>query len=206
MEHWDREVWINEKDARLFGIWRWLKEASALEVMSLPRPKQGDDLRTYRYLCQAERDFLAFVCLPGDSYPRNILNFVEWLGPARINNRIKYAAERVERIRHWRITNMDYREMETPEASWFVDPPYQEVKHAYREHKIDYPHLAEWCERLPGEVVVCEGSKATWLDFRPLDPQPRRFGRRCGTGSLYTEYNRTRGFNKAIEAVWTRGF
>jgi hypothetical protein len=196
LEHWDRSVWINERDRRIYAIWRWLKEASALEILSLPIPKQGDDLRTYRYLSQEERDFLYLVCSGGDCRPRNIVTCIEWLGPARINGRLKYTAERLHRIRHWRITNLNYQDLPRPEGTWFIDAPYQELKPTYRHNSIDYPALLRWCQSLPGEVIVCEGSKATWLEgLRPLVPQPH-------THSTFVRRIRT----PLIECMWTKGF
>lgn len=33
---------------------------------------------------------------------------------------------------------------------------------------IDYVELADWCKSRNGEIIVCENSKADWLDFVPI--------------------------------------
>ena len=33
---------------------------------------------------------------------------------------------------------------------------------------IDYNDLAEWCKSRNGQIIVCENTKADWLDFKPL--------------------------------------
>ncbi len=39
---------------------------------------------------------------------------------------------------------------------------------AYVENKIDFKHLAQWNRSRNGQVIVCENTKATWMDFKPM--------------------------------------
>jgi hypothetical protein len=45
--------------------------------------------------------------------------------------------------------------------------------------------LAEWCKSREGQVIICENSKATWMDFQPL---------RELSGQRH----------KTLEVIWTR--
>ena len=38
----------------------------------------------------------------------------------------------------------------------------------FNNKKIDYTKLAEWCKERQGQIIVCENTKADWLDFKPL--------------------------------------
>ena len=33
---------------------------------------------------------------------------------------------------------------------------------------MDYEELGQWCLDRKGEIIVCENSKADWLDFKDL--------------------------------------
>jgi hypothetical protein len=56
------------------------------------------------------------------------------------------------------------------EATWFIDPPYQQVSKGYRfgAGTIDYNELSEWCRTRKGQVIVCEQQGADWLPFQPF--------------------------------------
>ena len=55
------------------------------------------------------------------------------------------------------------------EASWFVDPPYQnQGKHYhYGPENVDFAMLGNWCRTRLGQVIVCENEGADWLPFTP---------------------------------------
>lgn len=82
-----------------------------------------------------------------------------------------YLAHAVTTIRHWQAYHAAYWQVEpsaAPEATWFIDPPYQKIKGGYRiKDPIDYRQLELWARRLPGQVIVCEQEGADWLPFRP---------------------------------------
>lgn len=71
-------------------------------------------------------------------------------------------------IRHWKIHNCSYADLEDLEATWFIDPPYIELGRHYKHGSgdIDYKHLGRWCKSRRGQVIVCENEGAEWLPFR----------------------------------------
>jgi hypothetical protein len=82
-------------------------------------------------------------------------------------------ARQVEWIKHWVCIPGDYTDAVdcvTGPATWFIDPPYQHSGTFYPESSkaIDFKKLADWCQSLPGQVIVCEEEGATWLPFEPL--------------------------------------
>jgi hypothetical protein len=53
------------------------------------------------------------------------------------------------------------------EATWFVDPPYNNRAGSYYiENSIDYVALGTWCHERRGQAIVCENEGADWLPFR----------------------------------------
>jgi 16S rRNA G966 N2-methylase RsmD len=74
-------------------------------------------------------------------------------------------SEQMPLIKHWTITNKSYKDLENIEATWFIDPPYQNMGKHYKFNDIDYNDLSEWCLSRKGQVIVCEQEGADWLPF-----------------------------------------
>jgi 16S rRNA G966 N2-methylase RsmD len=72
------------------------------------------------------------------------------------------------------------------ECTWFIDPPYQFGGEAYvmSSKKLDFEKLSIWIRTRNGQVIACENTKATWMNFIPIVKQ---------RGSLKT----------TTEAIWT---
>ena len=80
-------------------------------------------------------------------------------------------ASQLRAIRHWESIEGDYTDAPYVEATWFVDPPYNNAVGRHYKHGpdgIDYAALGEWCQNRPGQVLVCENEGAKWLPFRPF--------------------------------------
>jgi hypothetical protein len=99
--------------------------------------------------------------------PRN--TYSGWAADTDDCSRAKHRfLERLEDIRDWTITNLDFFDLPDIQATWFVDSPYQFARMLYPENEIDYDELAAWCCSRKGQVIVCEELGATWLPFKPL--------------------------------------
>jgi 16S rRNA G966 N2-methylase RsmD len=85
-------------------------------------------------------------------------------------------------IRDWQIMHGDYHDAPDIDATWFVDPPYQEngtmAGAGYRcaAAAIDFDHLGDWCRDRLGFTIVCEQSPADWLPFHPFAIQTNGAG------------------------------
>lgn len=99
-------------------------------------------------------------------------------------------ADQMPHIRHWRIIEGDYTDAPDLEATWFVDPPYDNrAGRRYRFQPASFAALGEWCRSRRGQVIATDTTEATWLPFRPL-----------GIGAGFGQKNRASG---STEAVWT---
>jgi len=85
-------------------------------------------------------------------------------------------------IRRWRVIHGDYHDAPDIDATWFVDPPYQEngtmAGAGYRcsASAIDFDDLGDWCRDRRGFAIVCEQSPADWLPFHPFATQANGVG------------------------------
>jgi len=165
----DRDVWINDLYEPVYRIWKWLIGCSINDILSLPELKKGDDLRDYKQLSDVERYFLGFCVGRGRNSPENILT-----GWAARDNEIQRTKNRIKpiigNISHWRVTSLDFRQIKTmkPVATYFIDAPYQNRKSDYIIPFDDYSGLRQYAKSRKGQVIVCEGFGADWLDFRFL--------------------------------------
>jgi site-specific DNA-adenine methylase len=170
LRHHSHEITLYDADPVVAGIWRWLIDATPDDVRALPLIAPGQDLHTLPVEGSA-RDLIGFWLNKGSTQPKRTLS--AWAAECpnqfwgeKIRERI---ARQVESIKHWKVINRSYLTAPNVEASWFVDPPYQQAGKYYRHgaNRLDFSQLGEWCRSRRGQVLVCENAGADWLDFRP---------------------------------------
>jgi len=177
LRHHERHVVLVERDPRIAGIWRYLIRARPVDVLALPLLALDQTVADLP-ACDPDGRELIRAWLQGGSRngknsfssmaKRNLLanpntpSFWSAACRARI-------ASQVDAIKHWTIIEGDYTEAPDIEATWFVDPPYDNAAgRVYRHHDLDYPAVGRWCRTRRGQVLVCENAGATWLPFAPL--------------------------------------
>jgi hypothetical protein len=163
---YNRNVVLCDSYLVIANIWKYLIQATPDQINNLPNLKRGDDLREFEML-PVERDLMGFMVNRGSPYPKNI--YTTW---SAASNEIEKSKQKIikdlDNIRHYKIIHGDYRELKNVEATWFIDPPYQNGGQYYVHNKINYSELADWCKSRKGQVIVCENSSASWLKFKPL--------------------------------------
>jgi site-specific DNA-adenine methylase len=166
LKYWQKDILIMDKSENVIKVWQWLQTCSKNDILKLPKLTTGLDIRKIE-LSEIERIFLSYLVASGR--PSNIVTkFMDYdNGNQKVYKRI---ADRLEHIRHWKIMQGCYTELENVEATWFIDPPYQfggeHYKHGSKQ--INFGELGEWCKSRNGQVIVCENTKASWLPFRPV--------------------------------------
>jgi len=162
----DKQVLLNDTYEIIIDNWNYLIKATPEQIKNLPNFKRGDDLRTFD-IPQVEKNLLGFVMARGRVKPANI--YSPWASEGdEIGTFKRRVLKNLDNIRHFETSCVDYRELENKEATWYIDPPYQQGGHLYVENSINYEELAEWCKSRKGQVIVCENGNANWLPFRPL--------------------------------------
>ena len=170
----DRQVILNEKYEIIYNIWNWLINRASEEEILLNRDFYcGEDTRDLT-LCKEHKDLIGFNINYGSELPNRKVqkklcgtkDKPNWASTTHF--RLTDTANKLKEIRHWQVKFGDYLSLENVTATWFIDPPYQFGGHRYVENKIDYCKLREFCLSRRGQVIVCENSKADWLDFSSL--------------------------------------
>ena len=178
VRHEPRRVILCDRDPYIVGVWRYLIGASAAEILALPLlgPDQSvDDLGP---VPQEARWLVGFWVNTATSSPRATFGAgtkklwdakpgIRW--GKRTRSRL---AHQVDRIRHWEIREGDCMDVlaDVGAATYFVDPPYQQMGKHYRfgSKLLDFPALGRWCRERQGQVIACEHEGADWLPFSPL--------------------------------------
>lgn len=193
--HYMKRVLLYDSDPITASIWNFLLSPNALQDCEqlIPNIAYPGDLVTALMpegtpeglirLLQAEANV-------GTQGARGVHNQVTKFGAkswARIKPKMRHW---LPRIRHWRFHHLPFTEIPNQNATWFVDPPYNNPAGArYREQIKDYYALGDWCKSRRGQLIVCENNGANWLPFEPLVP-------RRGVKSRYQK-------SEAMEALYT---
>jgi len=169
----DKHIILVEKNHKVAEVWRFLIHASPNDIRALPLLGPDDDLREMD-LPDPARWFIGFWVNQATPMPCNKLS--TW-AKSKYKTSVHFwgmkcrarCASFVDRISHWEIIEGDYTDAPNIEATWHIDPPYQEEGKYYPEGKdLDYESLAEWCQSRQGQIMVCENAGATWLPFQFL--------------------------------------
>jgi hypothetical protein len=184
LKWFDRDVLLTDKYPVMVKIWQWLQICSVNDILSLPTPDTGDNLNDYAFDCEEAKWLMGFLIKGGMESPR--LTVTNFRDSEHIISQKKSIAKQLFKIKHWEIKESCYQGIPNQEATWFIDPPYQfggeHYKHSSKS--IDFTALSVWCKARQGQTMVCENTKADWMDFKPMiDMQ----------GSMF----------KTTEAIWS---
>ena len=165
--HYSKDVILIEKDSNVASVWRWLINASADDITSLPDLEKGQRISEVDGIPDDAKLWMGFWIGQGTQAPRDkVSTWGARCYNANLRNKI---AEQLEYIKHWTIIEGDYREAPDIEATWFIDPPYSnKAGKSYRMQPGDFDELGEWCKQRQGQVIVCENEGADWLPFEFL--------------------------------------
>jgi site-specific DNA-adenine methylase len=167
LKYFDRDILLIDKYPIIIEIWHYLQKASENDILKLPKIQKGQKVSDFT-LADIEVKFMGFLVQASQGQPRNSTGTLNGIDVERDLKRI---AKNLFKIKHWQIKQGSYEELENEEATWFIDPPYQyggEHQYKFGNKQIDFNHLADWCKSRLGQSIVCETTKADWLDFRPM--------------------------------------
>ena len=166
LKWWNKEIVICDLNKDVIDVWKWLQTCSKDDILGLPKLIKGLDIREIN-ISEIERTFLSFLVASGR--PSNIVTkFMEHDN----GNQKRYSkiANQLDKIRYWEILNCSYEDLQNEKATWFIDPPYMFGGEHYKNgtKDIDFNKLGDWCKSRTGQVIVCENTKADWLEFKPM--------------------------------------
>jgi len=182
LKWFDRDILLVDKYEVVVNLWKWLQQCGEKDILGLPELERGKKFDT-NGLIEEQINLLGFIAGQGVARPQMTCGSFEGMNSYKSKKRI---AENLFKIKHWEIKLGSYEDIENQKATWFIDPPYQFGGEYYKHStkNIDFANLAEWCKSRLGQTIVCENTKADWLDFKPMKEMQ---------GSMY----------KTTEAIWS---
>jgi hypothetical protein len=170
LRYFDHDILLVDKYDVIIKIWKWLQKCSPQDILSLPRFKAGENINNYTYDCEEQRFLVGFLVGFGFPNPRKTAIPRLRNRPNAMNYTINRIAKQLWKIKHWEIKLGSYDEISNQVATWFIDPPYQYGGHVYKHSNkhINYTLLSDWCKNRGGQIIVCENSNATWMNFTPM--------------------------------------
>lgn len=170
----DRQVILIEKYAVLAEMWRYLIGVKSAEVRRIPTVDHVDELPAW--VPEGARSLVGFSLNSATTRPsKSMSSGQQWLRSRGRKyegwgeGRRELVARQVSLIKHWRIIEGDYTGAPDVDATWFVDPPYNNSAGRFYVHAdLDYAALGLWCRSRSGQTIVCENAGADWLPFRPF--------------------------------------
>lgn len=186
LKYFNRDILLIDKYPVIIEIWHYLQNASENDILGLPKIQKGQKVSDFT-LSDIEVKFMGFLVQASQGQPRNSTGTLNGIDVERDLKRI---AKNLFKIKHWVIKEGSYEDLENEEATWFIDPPYQyggEHQYKFGNKQIDFIKLAEWCKSRKGQSIVCETTKADWLDFKPM---VKNFGSNCTntTEAIWSNY------------------
>ena len=162
-ERWKKEVSLYDTSPVVIEIWNYLLNATVKDIEKLPLPEDREDTRDIKWLSHAERLLMGFSVNPGSIRTCYITtHFSRWKA-----NR-QYIIDNLHKIKHWKVSLLDYRDVNNEKATWFIDPPYKEMGVHYVKTGLNYDELSKWILERKGQIIACEGINADYLPFVPL--------------------------------------
>ena len=136
--YWNK-VELNDKYDVIYKIWKYLiNDATKDSINNLPEMKHGDRLPDW--LGESEKYLMGLQIGSGGYEPRNMCS--PWAEEKNEITKLKKKMLKLcPKIKHWKIGNKDYRDLDNQKATWFIDPPYQVGGSYYKENKINYEEL-----------------------------------------------------------------
>ena len=176
MYHWYQILLVDQNPA-ITRIWKLLQ---TLDLRANELPDWFDTVP--QHLAQDVRDLLGLWASRADRAPRQKMSPWAHLYPDQFwNPKVKRRLiEQAPYLRHWHICAGSYEFLPDIEATWFIDAPYQNKPGLYPYCRLDYEALRTWVLSRRGQIIVCEGQGADWLDFQPLTPGRNKTGQRSG--------------------------
>lgn len=163
--NWQKKVYLVDKYDVIIKIWKYLINATEKDILSLPNIEIGQNVDNFSTLSEEEKLLIGFCINPASACPKKTVS-----KRGRWNNNKLEIAKNVYKIKHWKAKCDDFKNIKNVHATWYIDPPYKYggIYYKINNKDIDYNNLAEWCKNRNGQVIVCENTKADWLNFKPL--------------------------------------
>jgi len=171
LKYFEKDILLIDKYDVIIKLWQWLQKCSPKDILGTRHLKCGENVDNFSWDCDEQKWLIGFIITGSPTMPKKTAS--KWktiIRPNTQNYKLKFIADNLYKIKHWKIKLGSYEEIENQKATWFIDPPYVigGEYYKYSNKDIDYNNLGSWCNNRSGEIIVCERTGANWLPFTHL--------------------------------------
>ena len=166
LKWFDRDILLVDKYDKIIKLWVWLQQCTKKDILSLPQLDVGENIDDFN-ISNDEKRLMNFLVQMGTSGSgKTVSNY----GKKSMKKQLSNISSNLWKIKHWKFKIDCYTNIDNDAATWYIDPPYQYGGHSYKysNKDINYLSLSSWCKERNGQVIVCENTKANWMDFKPM--------------------------------------
>ena len=166
LKWFDRDILLVDKYDKIIKLWVWLQQCTKKDILSLPQLDVGENIDDFN-ISNDEKRLMNFLVQMGTSGSgKTVSNY----GKKSMKKQLSNISSNLWKIKHWKFKIDCYTNIDNDAATWYIDPPYQYGGHSYKysNKDINYLSLSSWCKERKGQVIVCENTKANWMDFKPM--------------------------------------
>ena len=166
LKWFDRDILLVDKYDKIIKLWVWLQQCTKKDILSLPQLDVGENIDDFN-ISNDEKRLMNFLVQTGTSGSgKTVSNY----GKKSMKKQLSNISSNLWKIKHWKFKIDCYTNIDNDAATWYIDPPYQYGGHSYKysNKDINYLSLSSWCKERKGQVIVCENTKANWMDFKPM--------------------------------------
>ena len=111
LKYWQNDITIVDKYEKIIRIWKWLQKATEKDILNLPEPKYKESIDDFN-ISDDEKLLMGFMVAGAIASPQKIVQKF-----SNIPGDKKRIAKQLFKIKHWKIINGSYDEIENIEAA-----------------------------------------------------------------------------------------
>ena len=191
LKYYNHDCILIEKNKDVCAVWEYIKNPNKKELEKIPQHiTPGMKVSDFKIDNPAFINILRFAANVGTGGTKKKMETITKIGAKHFyKNTVQKILFWTDKIKHWQIYNGDYFDFDFGEASYFIDPPYQNqagTLYKYGSKVIDYTNLKKYISTLKGQIIICENSESEWIK----DYEINNLNRSCNVKAKHINKNR----------------
>lgn len=180
-----------EKNESVVAAWKFIQNPIEKQLRKIPEQVDpGTKISDFGRLDPGFEFILRAAANIGTAGQNKKMETITKIGAVHFyKNTVRKVLFWTDKIQHWKIYHGSYADFNFGEATYLVDPPYQNDAGAiykFGSKEIDYDHLKKFIKSLTGQIIITENSKSHWIkQYRVFDLK-----RCCGLNAKHISKNR----------------
>ena len=161
-----------EKNKLVVAAWRFIQNPKLNQLKKIPEHiEQGTKISDFGKVDPGFEFILRSAANVGTAGQNKKMETITKIGAVHFHkNTVKKVLYWTDKIKHWKIFHGSYDDFNFGEATYFIDPPYQNKAgklYKFGADTIDYDNLLKFIRTIDGQIIITENSKSKWIESFP---------------------------------------